>query len=138
VNLSVPKVQDLDWESRNGGRGDMARHRLVLTFCLGVAVGLLLAIPLFAQGLLSWQQKDVTPMIAVRANMGEFIPVNGTAMGPTWKKEQVVPMVAVKPSAGEFVTRESAAIGISWQKSEVKPVIFVKYYMGGFVPSDER
>jgi hypothetical protein len=113
-----------------------SRHRFLLAFSCGVAVGLLLAVPLFAQGLLSWQQREVTPMIAVRANMDEFIPVNGTAMGPTWSKGQVVPMILVKPSASGFVPKENAAIGISWQKSEVKPVIFVKYNMGEFIPTE--
>ena len=76
-------------------------------------------------------------MISVRANMEEFIPVNGTAMGPTWSKGQVIPMIIVKPSMyGLFVPKDGAATGISWQKSEVKPIIFVKYHMGEFVPAE--
>ena len=112
----------------------MERRYLAGAFCCGIVVGLALVAPLFAQGLLTWQQKDVTPMIAVRYNMGDFIPVNGTAMGPTWKKEQVVPMILVKPSITGFIPKEDAAVGLSWQKAEVRPIIFVRYYMGGFVP----
>jgi len=112
------------------------QHRSTFAFCFGVVVGLLSAVPLFAQALLSWEQKDVTPMIAVRFHMDEFIPANGNALGPTWKKEQVVPMIIVKPSVDSFVPKEGAALGLSWQKPDVKPIILVKYHVGGFVPAD--
>jgi hypothetical protein len=112
------------------------RYKTAIAFAGGLISGLLLAIPLLAQSILAWQQKEVTPLIAVRANMGEFIVDTGTALGPTWKKEQVTPMIAVRPSGDAFVPKGAAQSSISWEKSEVKPVIFVKYAMGNFVPAE--
>ena len=126
----------------------MGFHKRTVAFCAGVAAGALLALPLYAQVMVSWKKAEVLPMLAVQPDpaMG-FVPVEGSkggniVSGNTWSKEQVVPFVMVQldpvwgfiPVEGSKAT--SIAMGQYWAKEQVKPIVFVKPSAGtDFIPA---
>jgi hypothetical protein len=107
----------------------------ILILCIGVLIGSLIAAPVFAQVLVSWDKDDVVPVVLVKPVIGGFAPVEGSSIGNTWRKDEVRPVVLLKPAIGGFAPREGTSIGNIWSKDEVRPMILVKPQVGRFVPS---
>lgn len=104
-----------------------------VSLVLGILIGMVLAIPLYAQ-IVSWGKDQVTPVVLVEPGIGGFRPVQGSAIGNTWPKDKVVPMCIVKPGIGGFVPKEGTSIGNTWSRDAVRPVVMVQPAMGRFVP----
>ena len=124
----------------------MAFRERAVVFCVGVAFGGLLSLPIYAQALVSWTKAEVVPMLTVQPDIAlGFVPVEGSkgdsiASGNAWSKQQVVPVVMVQPNAvvgfipvrGDKAT--SIAMGQYWTKEQVKPFVLVKPAIGaGFI-----
>lgn len=112
------------------------RIEKIAIFCTGIVVGLLLALPLYAQSWISWNKTEVVPMVLVKPAIGGFVAVEGSSIGNAWSKDEVTPILLVKPLIGGFAPREGSSIGNVWRKEEVKPFISVKPSLGRFVPSE--
>jgi len=126
----------------------MRFQKRAVAFCAGVAAGVLLALPLYAQVMVSWKKAEVVPMLAVQPDpaMG-FVPVEGSKVGNiasanAWSKGQVVPFVMVQPDpVWGFIPVEgnkaaSIAMGEYWGKEQVKPIVFVRPSAGtDFIPA---
>jgi hypothetical protein len=89
---------------------------------------------------LTWQKRDVLPMVIVKPGIVGFEPAGSDAMlaiGNTWTKKEVVPVCIVEPSLGGFAPVRGSPIGNTWRKSEVKPIVLVVPALGGgFTPPD--
>ena len=108
----------------------------LIALSIGIIIGLLLAIPLYAQGFVSWPKVQVVPVVFVRPTIGGFAPMEGSSIGNIWSKNDVVPMCLVKPAFLGFVPKQGSTLANSWTKDEVKPFILVKPSpFGSFVPS---
>jgi hypothetical protein len=127
----------------------MALPKRAITFCAGVAAGALMALPLYAQVVVSWAKAEIVPMLAVQPDpLLGFVPVEGSkganiASGNVWSKGQVVPVVIVQPDPvwGFIPVEDSKGTNITmgqyWAKEQVKPIVFVRPSAGiDFIPAE--
>jgi hypothetical protein len=113
----------------------MKQNERLLILCIGFFLGMLLALPLYAQALISWQKDEVVPVVIVKPDIGGFVPTDGATIGNSWRKDEVKPVCLLRPVIGGFAPRQGSAIGNTWRKDEVKAMILVVPQMGRFVPA---
>lgn len=90
----------------------------VCSMAMGAAVGI------------NWRKSEVTPVVLVKPDSGEFVPVERRYSTMTWKKGDVQPVVVVKPFSGGFVPCQGISISQSWKKEDVQPVVQVEPWLG--------